>query len=52
MKIKATQRNLKTMYLCYPDINSLVVLKISVIQKEEHFPLFIFKAKNVIRQEK
>ena len=37
---------------CCSDINFLVLLRISVTQKQEYFSLLIFEAKNCIGQEK
>ena len=36
----------------YSNINFLVLLRISVTEKQEYFSLLIFEAKNGIRQEK
>ena len=54
-KISWKSKLLKTIdkkSLCYSDTNFLVLLRISVTQKQQYFSLLIFEAKNGIRQEK
>ena len=50
IKIKATQEIDKKVTLLLRYQFFVVLLRISVIQKQEYFSLFIFEAKNGIRQ--